>query len=254
VSSGSIITNGLVVRFDAFDTRIPKHLPYQRERTPLVRIRRLENFEAHENTKWVQMTNWASSGNLTVIGIDLGEVVTCAATAIPVNSHSQPSAVTNAIITRRSMYDSCERFLNAIKEKKGEPVRLQHPTLATVGETVFPSIHEHEAAMPPRGRSDNASVTNFGLWMVRCEQAMTSFYTSIWYKRKQWDSQRGHRGEYERAFAGVLRTADIKTNAPVGNRPVVVAFGNGDFNTHTGRPTLHNAFTRFFIKKVVNMF
>jgi hypothetical protein len=196
------------------------------------------------------MTNWASAGNLTIIGIDLGEVVTCAATAIPITSHSHPGSVTNAIITRRSMYDSCERFFDAIKEKKNEPVRLHHATDPRIRNTVFPSIHEHEAAMPPRGRTDNAALINFGRWMVRCEPAMTSFYASIWFKRKQWDSERGQRGEYERAFSGVLRTAGVNTNAPMGNRPVVVAFGNGDFNTHTGRPTLHTALTRFFIKKV----
>ncbi|KAK3828266.1 MAG: hypothetical protein J3Q66DRAFT_10985 [Benniella sp.] len=249
VSSGSITTNGLVVRFDAFDTRIPTHPPYERETTPLRRIRRLENFEANENANWLQLTNWASAGNLTIVGVDLGEVVTCAATAIPVLSHSQPGNVTNAIITRRSMYESTERFLTAIREKKDEPVRIQGTPDATVNNTVFPSIQEHEAAMPPRGAGDYASIRNFGIWMLACEPAMVSFYGSIWFKRKQWDSERGHRAEYEQAAAGVLRTAGIQTNAPVGNTPVVVAFGNGDFNTHTGRPTLHTAFTRFFIKK-----
>ncbi|KAF9350616.1 hypothetical protein BGX34_001078 [Mortierella sp. NVP85] len=104
--------------------------------------------------------------------------------------------------------------------------------------------------MPPRGRSDSASIMNFGRWMKATERNMTNFYGSFWYKRKQWDNERGFRGQYERAFSGMLRTAGIDTNAPIGpNEHVVIAFGNGYFNTHTGRPTLHTALTRFFIKK-----
>jgi len=83
---------------------------------------------------------------------------------------------------------------------------------------------------------------------------MTSFYASIWFKRKQWDSERGHRREYEQALCGVLRTAGVSTNAPLdGSTPVIVAFGNADFNTHTGRPSLHTALTRFCIKKVIQI-
>jgi len=195
--------------------------------------------------------NWARvNRDLKVIGIDLGEVVPCAATAVTQEQgQGQPTRVTNAIITRKSMYDSCEQFQRAINAKKRLPIR--EPSLSII----FPSISEHEAAMPPRARSDSASIQNFGIWMKATERNMTNFYGSFWYKRKQWDNERGFRGQYERAFSGMLRTAGIDTNAPIGPKEhVVIAFGNGYFNTHTGRPTLHTAMTRFFIKKVTLVF
>lgn len=235
------------MRFDAYDTRFPPHPPYKREGSPLFRVRRIENFQADEPATWQRLTNWARvNGDLKVIGIDLGEVVPCAATAV---TQGQPTRVTNAIITRKSMYDSCEQFQRAINQKKRLPIR--DPSAAII----YPSISEHEAAMPPRGRSDTASIQSFGRWMKVTERRMMNFYGSFWYKRKQWDNERGFRGQYERAFCGMLRTAGINTNAKIGpNEHVVIAFGNGDFNTHTGRPTLHTAMTRFFIKKVTLVF
>jgi hypothetical protein len=254
VTTGSIITNGFEVRVDAFDMRTRRPPPYKRELTPLVRVRRIENFQADDPATWHRLTNWATvNGNLKVIGIDLGEVVPCAATAV---TQVQPNRVTNAIITRKSMYDSSEGFLKALNEKKRVPIRIPPSPSSTLNVSmVVPSIMEHEAAMPPRGRSDTVSILNFGAWMRVCEHPMMDFYGSFWIKRKQWDNERGFRGDYERAFCGMLRTAGINTNAPIQpSEHVVVAFGNGYFNTHTGRPTLHTAMTRFFIKKVTLVF
>ena len=254
VTTGSIITNGFEVRVDAFDIRTRRPPPYKREISPLARVRRIENFQADDPATWQRLTNWATAnGDLKVIGIDLGEVVPCSATAM---TQTQPNRVTNAIITRRSMYDSAEGFLSALNERKRVPNRLNPSATSTLNvPVVVPSIMEHEAAMPPRGRSGTVSILDFGAWMRVCEVPMMDFYGSFWLKRKQWDNERGFRGDYERAFCGMLRTAGINTKAPIGpNEHVVIAFGNGYFNTHTGRPTLHTALTRFFIKKVTLIF
>ncbi|KAF9945152.1 hypothetical protein BGZ65_011100, partial [Modicella reniformis] len=71
VTSGSIITvlwSCGLVRVDAFDMRIRLHPPSQSEGTPVVKVRRLENFETDE-TAWQRLTTWASvAGDLKVIG------------------------------------------------------------------------------------------------------------------------------------------------------------------------------------------
>lgn len=120
-----------------------------------MKVRR-ENFEHNEPSTWTQLTNWATAGNLT---IDLGEVVTCAATAISVNSHSQPGNATNTIITRRALYDPTERFATAIQGKKKEPIRL--PTISAV----LPSIHEHKASMLDRTMAPSR-ISVFGCYAV----------------------------------------------------------------------------------------
>ncbi|KAF9945062.1 hypothetical protein BGZ72_001685, partial [Mortierella alpina] len=104
----------------------------------------------------VRPGNPTGAGGAAVIGIDLGVVVPCAASALYAPSRDQE--VVNAIVTQRSMYESSNRFARSLRLSKSKPINsdgLRYGRAALIqemfeGPAGLPSVSEYESSIPDR--------------------------------------------------------------------------------------------------------
>ncbi|KAG0195115.1 hypothetical protein BGX28_002257, partial [Mortierella sp. GBA30] len=112
-----------------------------------------------------------------VAGIDLGEVVPCAVAAL--HAPTMNTEVLNAIITRRSMYESTEQFSRYLREAKSQLTSTQdHHQTATWAQEFFehqvalPSIQDYESQMPERQTPEPDGLGTYARWFCLHELDM----------------------------------------------------------------------------------
>ena len=206
----------------------------------------------------VRVGNPTGTGNVAVIGIDLGVVVPCAAAAL--YAPSRDREVVNAIVTQRSMYESSNLFARSLRLSKSKPVssdNLSCGLSASIRQThgapiELPSISEYESSIPDRQSPEPNDVVEYALWLKTHQLAMLSFYQSAGFKRKQWANRRAKRADYEQVLNVVLRTIGTRTG-DVQRSPgldVVVVLGDGQFEGVHGRASFHEKVAEFLYQMV----
>ncbi|CAO3570258.1 unnamed protein product [Mortierella alpina] len=205
----------------------------------------------------VRPGNATGTAQATVIGIDLGVVVPCAAAAL--YAPSRDSEVVNAIVTQRSMYEPSDRFARSLQLSKSKPINpdnLRYDPPGTIrgtfGAIALPSISEYESSIPDRQSDDLKDVVAYAKWLQVHQLAVLSFYQSAGFKRKQWANRRAMRAEYEQVLNVVLATigvrpGDVQRHTVV---DVVVVLGDGQFQGVQGRSSFHEKAAEFLYKKL----
>ncbi|CAO3566149.1 unnamed protein product [Mortierella alpina] len=254
VTSGAITTNGLVVHGLVFDTSQRKPGAVQAGSSPLRGVPLLggkkdldpkvqAHLDAHKNT-------------LHVAGLDPGEVITCACTTLPPSA--QVKTATNTLASRGSLYQATNDFNRKLQLRKAEKTILSDD-----GNVGYPSINEIEALTPRRRQIGMESLQQYIKWYGAFERILNALYCSLWYKRRQWDRTKQDRGDYERAFDAILRSASatgptsatarvpaMQVDPNTGySMNLAIVIGNGQFASGIGRSSRHRTLTAFIVKK-----
>ncbi|KAF9980453.1 hypothetical protein BGZ75_008416 [Mortierella antarctica] len=251
VTSGAITTNGLVVHGLVFDTSQRKPGPVKAGSSPMIGVPLLggkkeldANVQAHLD---------AHQGTLHVAGLDPGEVITCACTTLPPSP--QVKTATNSLVSRASLYQATNNFNRKLQARKAEKTILN--------DAAYPSVNEIEALAPHRRMIGLEPLQQYIKWYSAFERMLNSLYCCPWYKRRQWERTKQDRGDYERAFDAILRSASatgpgsatarvpaMQVDPNTGySMNLTIVIGNGEFASGIGRSSRHRTLTAFIVKK-----
>ncbi|KAG9324981.1 hypothetical protein KVV02_000490 [Mortierella alpina] len=252
VTSGAIMTNGLVVHGLVFDTSQRKPGPVKAGSSPLIGVPLLggkkeldANVQAHLD---------AHQGTLHIAGLDPGEVITCACTTLPPSP--QVKTATNSLVSRPSLYQATSNFNRKLQARKAEKTILN--------DVAYPSINEIEALTPHRSMIGLGPLQQNIKWYSAFKRMLNSLYCCPWYKRRQWERTKQVRGNYERAFDAILRSASatgpgsatarvpaMQVDPNTGySMNLAIVIGDGEFASGIGRSSRHRTLTAFIVKKV----
>ncbi|KAH8555041.1 hypothetical protein BGW37DRAFT_517546 [Umbelopsis sp. PMI_123] len=168
---------------------------------------------------------------ITVVGIDLGEVVTAAACAINLPTNTA-ATLRNLTIKRKALYQATLKLRTIMEKEKLSAVCM--------AENAIGSIKNH---------SFSAAETLVQTWISKYGE-LRNFYRTRKFKQLIANGKRSCRGEFDVATNALLKMI----GGHIGKKrdsdeQVVFAVGLGDFNTHTKLSSLHTSFGHHFINK-----
>jgi hypothetical protein len=232
--SGTIKTNGHELHLVAFDTSKQGEKSKKKQQSGIDSL--LPSVEdVFCNTKAITEI-YQDPRKVTVVGIDLGEVVTVAACAINLPTNTA-ATVRNLTIKRKALYQPTLK-LRAIMEK-------EKPSAVCMAENAVGSSKD---------LSFSAAETLVQTWISK-SGVLRSFYGTKKFKQLVADGKRARRGEFDVATNALLKMI----GGHIGKKrdsdeQILFAVGLGDFNTHTQLSSLHTSFGRHFVNKVTEKF
>jgi hypothetical protein len=165
------------------------------------------------------------------VGIDLGEVVTAAASCIQFSDH--PNGRRNLVVKRRALYQpkwTGQKLMQTCKLKK---------------------VRDAEASIPSRAACTFEAFLSYAQEATKLGPTLRTFYCSKRVKRIKHDIAKARRGEFDIAANSLLKIVDghIAAKKP-SDRDAIFAIGLVDFAINNGTPSLHISFGRHLIQKV----
>lgn len=164
----------------------------------------------------------------TVIGVDMGEVVTASFCALDPKT---PEKVSNLLVKRSALYSPVKSYFEDLQAKEqeqqnyGESIQgLQH------------SIRSFDV------ESKDEHVRHLGEFFSAITQ-LRDFYGSTSFKRVTFERKKSYRSEFEWAARGALSMTSTENSN-------MFVIGDAKFNTRKGLPSLHTSFGGFFASKV----
>ncbi|KAF9556935.1 hypothetical protein EC968_007875 [Mortierella alpina] len=277
VASGTIMTNGRVVKALAYNTKraatkddgnsnieetIQTPSPNLKQESAPKRKSILDQIpylhDWRQNEENMQRYFPGGTSDVRVVGIDPGIVVPCAAAAL--HAPTRHVRVSNAIVTQKSMSESKNRLSSSLRSSKSKPISSDElggeqadAVRKAIGAAIMlPSIQDYEASMPSHQSPDPGGVEDYARWFSAHHLQLYHFYQSPAYVRKQWANNRGLRAEYEQILNVVLMTVGLQPhNLQEHNMTnVMVVVGDGHFDAARGGSSFHTKVIEFLFYKL----
>ena len=250
VLEGTLRTNGQTLQLMALD--ISKQKP-KRSKISIQGVDRLlDNVENVFPDVEAVKEYFTNPENVTIVGIDLGEVCTAAACCI---NFSDKTAGT---VNHTSNYpdDECTALnkTNAVRNLVIKRQALYQPTLKArvmIEKHKPAEVCKSENSIPGRKEGTLSAACEYAVKVLAALPAACRFYSSTRFKRTIHDSKKARRCEYDVATNGILRMVGGHVGRKKeANEDVLFAIGLGDFNTRTQLSSLHRSFAIYLILKV----
>ncbi|KAF9962823.1 hypothetical protein BGZ65_007773 [Modicella reniformis] len=262
VLSNYLVTNGLQAYLLGLDITKP-----HRSQKTRVGIQELER--RFPDRQSIISTFGSNYNDCAVIGVDPGEVISASFCGLDPRN---PNQVTNLHIKRGALYSPTLAHRRAMEQlKRRRPtinaqaniapaIWTQKRSAADVDESVsagqpcmieLPSIHELEGSLP------SSAFETMDTYQMGLKQsfyvldALTGFYHSKAVKKMNWERRKSLRSEMDWAVHGALQVIRTSSSSDAGaQRPSLIVYGNGRFNTRTKMASLHESFKGYFYMKV----
>jgi hypothetical protein len=257
--SNYLRTEGLQVQMLAFDVTKPRLSSKAH-----VNIQDIERrFPDRES---IVKTFGSKYADCAVIGVDPGEVIAASFCGL---DPQRPCQAINLHIKRAALYSPTLAYRRAV-----EQLRRQRPTADPRGNinpsvwatkqpdltfveagkplaVELPSIQELESSIPTSSfqsmESHHAALKQF----FYVFEALSGFYGSKAMKKKNWERRKAIRAEMDWAVNGALQVISKTSSTDTGyQRPALIVYGDGRFNTRTKLTSLHESFKGYFFMKV----
>jgi hypothetical protein len=249
ILTGSISTNGHDIKVLARSITKPKPQPSPAKITNKTRFLLPDVKDVLNTTDQVQ-SQGLSSDAYVVVGIDPGVRSTATATIM---TSSQPDTYWNMSISQGSQTVTTKRYLHALEGAKKKTRVLsngQQVNLCELESRIQPvEFRQVEDTDPlPVWMSLRKSIEDHVTSIMRVDEPLREFYSSMLFKVKTWELQQAKTATSNKSIDRLLSTAESLGEEADAHR-ILVVVGDGAFTSHKG-PTLHQHFITELKKKV----
>ncbi|GJJ76092.1 hypothetical protein EMPS_08451 [Entomortierella parvispora] len=197
-----------------------------------------------------------TTGEVTVIGIDPGEVFSMTATRLRLNAEKSGTTNDRASkrIRRSFLYHPVRLFQEAVRVKKvKEHIHLLETNIPPYKpQSILERMrYLHSPAQQVLGRllGPNTTVPNL---QGTVKDVLFDFYHSPWMLKRKWDMRKAQQRAIDLAMDQIFKLAGVlsgrKADGSAGTT-VVFALGLGSFNSRTGLPSKHGPLERRFTQR-----